>query len=160
MDYRETFEKIGTELQIVQAEEANLETALQSVKARREALVKSYNAFAPLVGEQPIPGLMDKVIEIGSEVLKTLGISAAVRLALDENPGKDFTAANMRDHLAVTKSWDWTQYANPLATVHTVMTRLAESGIAKEGTKEGTKCFYSAKRKPKSAAPAVGTRLK
>ena len=145
LDYQRMLADTKTELQSLQTAKANLETQLTSVNARIDAMTKTYNAIAPLLGEQPIPGIMDTLINAGLEVLMTAGISVAVRSVLDAAPHESFTAAIMRDRLAA-QGWDWGKYTNPLSTVHTVLVRLVESKAAKEGTTpEGTKCFYSAK---------------
>jgi hypothetical protein len=156
IDYQRMFGQAAAELEKLQAAKHNLENQLSEVNAQIDAMTKTYNAIAPLVGEQVIPTIADIAVSAGIEVLKAAGISVAVRSLLDMHVSEDFTAAMVRDRLA-TKGWDWEKYVNPLSTVHTVLVRLAESGAAMEATtKDGKKCFYSARRtspKPEPIKP-------
>ncbi len=134
------------QLDLLQKSKAQIESQLSSVRSQIDALTKTYNAIAPLVGVSPIPNLTAMILDAGLEALKAVGISAAVRSVLDSSPDENFTAATVRDRLA-TRGWVWGEYANPLATVHATLVRLAKSGFAKEDvTGEGKKCFSSAKR--------------
>jgi hypothetical protein len=158
LDYKQMFADARAELQHLQASKANLEAKLGEFNAKIEAMTKTYNALAPLVDEQPIPGVADAVLLPDIEALKAAGISVAVKFILDSAATETFTPAEVRDRLA-KQGWDWDRYANPLATVHTVLVRLAESKAVKEDrTPEGRKCFYSASR-PMSHASQLAKAL-
>jgi hypothetical protein len=147
-DYRRMFDQVRVDLIDLNAAKKALENQLNLVNAKIDAMTKTHNALAPLVGEQPIPGLMDKIISASVDAIMDAGISVVVHSTLDAAPDESFTAATMRDRLAA-QGWDWSKYANALATVHTVLVRGVVSGWAKEDTNanaDGAKSFYSAKR--------------
>jgi len=143
------------ELQNLHTQKANQEGLLEKTNARIEALTKTYNAIAPLVGKQPIPSLKDSLINAGIDELKAAGISVAVRAILDAHTEESFNAVAVRDQLG-RKGWSWDHYVNPLSTIYTVLTRLAESGAAKETAVGGKKMFYSAKRTPPPPGALLG----
>ncbi len=155
LDYKQMFADARAELQHLQASKANVEELLGKINAKIEAMTKTYNAIAPLLDEQPIPSVADAVVFPDIEALKAAGISVAVKSVLDSATTENFTPAEVRDRLA-KQGWDWGRYANPLATVHTVLVRLAESKAVKEDrTPEGRKCFYSANRIIPLAVPVL-----
>ncbi len=147
LDYKELFAQVKAELQGIHKVEANLENALAVTASQREAMEKTYNAIAPLVGEEPLPTLKSFPNNADIEVLQAAGISVAVRALLDASPGEDFTAASVRDRLA-EKGWVWENYKNPQATVYTTLVRLSAGSTAavRETTVDGKKAFYSTKR--------------
>jgi hypothetical protein len=53
------------------------------VNTKIEAMTKTYNAIAPLVGEPPIPSVADASSVPDIEALKAAGISVAVTFVLD-----------------------------------------------------------------------------
>jgi len=149
------FADARAELQLRQAQKANVEALLGEINAKIEAMTKTYNAIAPLVDEQPISSVADAVLFPDIEALKAAGISVAAKFILDSAATENFTPAEVRDRLA-KQGWDWGKYTNPLATVHTVLVRLAESKAVKEDrTPEGRKCFYSANRISRLAVPVL-----
>lgn len=67
--------------------------------------------------------------DIGGEFL---GLTDAIRKALQSNPKKSFTATEVRDKLKETK-FDFSDYkSNPLASIHAVLKRLKPEEV--EGT--------------------------
>jgi hypothetical protein len=147
LDYKELFGTVKAELARIRNKEANLENELASTISEREAMETTYNALAPLVGESPLPTLKSVPKNVGIEVLEAAGISVAVRALLDASPLQNFTAAAVRDHLAM-QGWNWERYTNPQATVYTTLVRLASGTNAaiRETTIQGKKAFYSAVR--------------
>jgi hypothetical protein len=146
LDYGKMFSDAQGELQQLQAAKTNLEEKLDEVVKKITAMTKTYNAIAPLVGKYCIPELSDPIVPPGIEALKAAGISVAVKAVLDQFPNENFTAATVRDRLG-NKGWEWSNYSNPLSTVHTTLVRLVAGGVAKEGRdKDLKKFFYSATR--------------
>jgi hypothetical protein len=146
-NYKEMFEAAKDELKRLHEQRANVEAHLEQLNSKVEAMSKTYNAIAPLVGERSIPTVTDRFIPADIDALRVAGISVAVRYVLDNAPADDFTAALVRDVLR-DKGWDWTNYVNPLSTVHTVLTRLVASDAAKRGVKNGKRTFFSTRRAP------------
>jgi len=146
------FQDAKKELEALQTAKANLESQLDGLNSKIDAMTKTYNAIAPLVGQQPIPTFKDFSINAGIEVLRAAGISVAVHSVIESSPQEIFTAASVRDRLA-QQGWNWGDYVNPLATVHTVLVRLAESGAIKETTKDGRRAFHSTNRLEPLARP-------
>jgi hypothetical protein len=117
-------------------------------------MTQTANAIAPLIGEQRIPALTDFIPPIvGTAMLKAAGITVAVRILFDSRFSEDLNARMVKD-LLQEQGWDWTNYTNPLSTIHTVLKRLFESGAIKETeepkglvpTLMAGKKYYSAKR--------------
>jgi len=146
-DYERLFNEVSAELEILKDRKAGLQAELVDLDAKMDAMTKSYNAIAPLVGKTPIPDPEERRWRDGIDIdtLKAGGITTAVRYVIDATAntnGKGMTATNVRDKLA-SLGWDWERYAKPLATVHKVLTRLAASGAIKEVADGGTKSFVS-----------------
>jgi hypothetical protein len=148
LDYNKMFSEAQAELQHLQAAKTNLEEKLDEVVKKINAMTRTYNAIAPLVGKYCIPEISDRIVPPGIEALKAAGISVAVKAVLEQFPNENFTAATLRDRLG-DKGWDWSIYSNPLSTVHTTLVRLVTAGVAKDGRdKDMKKFFYSATRQP------------
>ena len=160
LDYRQMFDGAKNELERLRVEKSSTEDHLNMLNAQIDAMTKTYNALAPLVGEEPIQGIMETIINASLESITAHGISVTIRSVLDAAPHENFTSADMRDRLAA-QGWKWERYVNPLGTVHTVLTRLVQSGAAIEGgarpgtNGEGAKTFYSAKRNPLASTIAA-----
>jgi hypothetical protein len=139
-DYKRTFDKLKEDIAHLDRSRINVEDQLSKLIIQRDALVQ------PILGEELI--VVENAVNASIEAISSAGISPAVRMILDGYPHESFTAATMRDRLA-QRGWDWSKYINPLATVHSVLVRLAKAGHAKEDTKtnpDGAKSFYSSKR--------------
>ena len=134
IDYKQIFSAVKAELEGLQERKIVIETDLGDLNARVDAMTKTYNALAPLIGETPLPDPNDWLPEPGLniETLKAAGITAAVRAVIEAVPCehgvvKGMTAGMVRDRLQEI-GWDWDRYTNPLATVNTVLKRLSDSG--------------------------------
>lgn len=150
-DYKRILEEAKADLVRLQTAKGNLEDKLNDVNAKIDAMTKTFNAIAPLVGEDPIPGVMESIVNTSVDSIMSSGISVAVKSVLDGAPWEDFTAAEVKDRLA-GQGWKWQKYNNPQGTVYTTLSRLVGSGKAKEGgprpgtSGDGAKTFYSANR--------------
>lgn len=153
LDYENMFAEARAELEKLHAQKAEQEAMLSDTSAKIDAMTKTYNAIAPIVGQQGLPDLLDSVLELSMDALKAAGISVAVRATLDKFSQEDFTAASLRDRLA-SLGWDWEKYKNALPTIHTTLVRLVDSGAALPATTpDGKKAFYSSRRVAKKATP-------
>jgi hypothetical protein len=137
-NYRALFEEVTEQLQRLQGVKTLYEDKLDEVNGKIEALTKTYNAIAPIVGEPPIA---DLPLPMSMEDLKAAGLTAQVRWLLNANRSLGWlTAAMVRDLMA--KAFDLGSYTNPLATVNTTLVRLVASGFAEADNKaDGTKRF-------------------
>ena len=61
-DYTKMFAEVEAELHNLHRAKANQEDLVAKTAVRIEALTKTYNAIAPLVGKQPIPTLKDTLV--------------------------------------------------------------------------------------------------
>jgi len=154
LDYKELFEQIKAHLAGIRRTETNLEEALAKKVSEREALEATYNAIAPLVGEEPLPTVKSLRPNIQMDVLKAAGMSVAVRALIDAFPNENFTASVVRDRLA-EQGWSWEKYINPQATVYTTLVRLAAGGAVKETIVDGKKAFYSSTREMIAPPPIM-----
>ena len=146
IDFKELFIRAKKALETLDARIANIEDELEKAQNERKAAIQIYNAAAPLVDQPLLPTPNDLLLPApGMDLIRTGGISVAVRSVLDFCWEDTFTPAEMRDKLA-ENGWDWKDYKNPLATVHTTLVRLVESEKAKPTTKDGKKAFYSPAR--------------
>ncbi len=151
-NYKEMFASAKGELESLQAARTNLEEKLAEVDSKISAMTQTVNALAPLIGETGIPSVKDMFLPPeGAGILKASGITIAVRTLLDSRPNEDFTPPMIRDQLQAYGDWDWDKYVNPLAAIHTVLKRLADSGSVKEAPVSllslgGSKKYYSSLR--------------
>ena len=89
----------------------NAVSELARLEAEVAALKQTIAAIAPLVGETAPSGLTDAVRKILAEADEPLA------------------ASEIRDRLS-TMGFDMKSYSNPLATIHTILRRLAEADEA------------------------------
>lgn len=83
------------------------------------------------------------------------GLTDACRVTLRCAPGP-MTAVEVRDRLQAT-GFDLGRYANPLAAIHTVLGRLAESGEAAiSEADETTRTAYAFRERPPAGQPSRG----
>jgi hypothetical protein len=131
IDYRSWYQNAKAELLKLQEEKAELGRALADHDRQIAALIQTMNAIAPLLGEEPLesdtppPGMTDSIRGILAEAKEPL------------------SAAEIRDRLAAM-GFDLNSYSNPLATIHTVLKRLVESGEAEMKEADGAKRFAPA----------------
>jgi hypothetical protein len=132
-DYRRALEAAVREYEALIAQHAELEARIAQLRHSIAALVK-------LCGYEPtVP----------------LGLTEACRLVL-RNAEAPLTPLEIRDRLK-TIGVDLDKYSNPLASIHTVLKRMRDSGAAKESDRdESSRTVYSFVL-PGGAALAIGT---
>ncbi len=113
MDYRALYETTKNEIQKLEAEKIELQLAIAERDKQIAALIQTMHAIAPLIGEtppeSPAGGMTDSIRKLMAEA------------------GHPLTASEIRDRLEAM-GFDMKSYSNPLATIHTVLRRLADSG--------------------------------
>jgi hypothetical protein len=164
-DYKDIYSKAKTALEKLHSVKANLEEKTSSVNAEIEAMTQTVNAIAPIIGAPSIPTIKDMLLPPGTDILKAAGITVAVRALFDNKFSEDLSAPMVRDMLQ-EQGWDWSNYVNPLSTIHTVLKRLLEAGAIKDSNSPGLspgKKYHSGKRemfqKRVSTAPPPLTTL-
>jgi hypothetical protein len=117
---------------------ASYMAAVQELQQRRKELVFVQQRILQL--EETIRVLEPLASEAG--VAPTAGLTELCRQVLMAQPNSQFTAELVMQHLAVM-GIDMSGYSNPLAVIHTTLTRLVRpgSGIYKGG-QPGTQPFY------------------
>jgi len=113
LDYRALYETTKAELEKLEVEKNELQLAIAERDKQIGALIQTMNAIAPLIGETlsetSAGGMTDSIRKLMAEA------------------GHPLTAAEIRDRLEAI-GFDMKSYSNPLATIHTVLRRLADSG--------------------------------
>jgi hypothetical protein len=127
-DYKKMLFDAKAELEKLHTAKANIEDHLAQLNAKISALTQTVNVIAPLVGEPTIPMLDDQFAPLAFE--RAAGITMAVRTLFERYRDRAFTATNVREELE-KHGWDWTNYVNPLSTIHTVLKRLEEAKTIK-----------------------------
>ena len=118
IDYKSWYENAKTELQKLQREQAELDLLRVERDKQIAALIKTMNAIAPLIGEEPMPAADGKEAP-------TAGMTDCIRTILAQ-ADEPLSAAEIRDRLSAM-GFDMKSYSNALATVHTILRRLAEA---------------------------------
>jgi hypothetical protein len=150
-DYQAMYEDAKAELARLQTFKANHETKLVEIDSQIEAATRIANAAAAVIGEQPVASIdSDWLANADAAALHAAGISVAAKAVIDSEPDADLTAPMVRDALQ-TRGWNWERYSNPLSTLHTVLKRLAESGVINRGG-DG-KYFSTKRRRPEGRLP-------
>ena len=147
IDFERLFESAKAALKDFDVKIANKEEEVEELRIERDAVAKIYNAVAPLQGAQRIPTISDASTTPSVELVQTAGISVAIRSILDFYKDENFTASQMRDRLE-KHGWDWSDYKNPLSTVHTTLVRLVPDS-ARDTVQDGKRVFYSTARPKK-----------
>jgi hypothetical protein len=119
-DYKSSFESARTELARVQERKLALGQELEQCDKQIVALIQAMRAIAPLVGEN-LPDLPSTDSEMVAG-----GMTDCVRAIL-KKAAEPLTASEIRESLE-SVGFDMNSYSNPLATIHTVLRRLTESG--------------------------------
>ena len=143
IDYPTLYQDAKAELLKLQEEKAELGRALEDRERQIAALIQTLNAIAPLVGEESIEAEMPPS-----------GMTDSIRGILSDS-GDPLSAAEIRDRLA-TMGFDMKSYFNPLATIHTVLRRLTESGEAETQETDGVKKFATARKKGYAIGITIG----
>ena len=148
IDYPTWYAEAKAELQRLQEERANFKRSLDECDKQIGALIQTINAIAPLVGDTPMDAPATEEPET------PLGMTDCIRsiLAETEDP---LSAAEIRDRLEAM-GLDMKSYSNPLATVHTVLRRLTESGEVETQDVEGMKKFMAALKKGYAIGITIG----
>jgi len=120
IDYAEWFADARAELHRIQGHKADLLGQLGEIDKQIAALVRTVNALAPLVGEEP---------ENPPEPTSS-GITDRIRSILNETV-EPLTPTQIRS-LLEDAGCDLKSYSNPLSTIHTVLRRLADGLEIKE----------------------------
>jgi hypothetical protein len=122
VDYMAWFQNAKTELARIKRETLALQAQIEERDKQAAALAQTMRALAPLVGEQPPPDVQP------AEDAETPpgGMTDCVRAIL-RKAVKPLTASEIRESLEAI-GFDMKSYSNPLATIHTVLRRLGESG--------------------------------
>jgi hypothetical protein len=121
-DYKTSYEEAKAELARVQIQKLTLGRQIEECDRQIAALTQTMRAIAPLVGEEPPP---DVQIAPDAETPPG-GMTDCVR-ALLKKATEPLTASEIRESLEAI-GFDMNSYSNPLATIHTVLRRLTESG--------------------------------
>ncbi len=112
--------------------------AVQELQQRKAELTFVAQRISQL--EETIAAL--EPLANGSGVAPTTGLSELCRQILMSQPGASFTAEGVMQHLAAM-GVDMSGYANPLAVLHTTLTRLVKPGTGfLKGGQPGTQPFY------------------
>lgn len=112
--------------------------AIQELQQRRAELEFVNQRIRQL--EETITSLEPLANDHG--VAPTAGLSELCRLILMNQPGAAFTAEAVMQHLAAM-GVDMSGYSNPLAVIHTTLTRLVKPGSGfLKGGQPGTQPFY------------------
>ena len=150
VDYPAWYAGAKAELEKLQEEKAQLKRSLDDCDKQIAALIQTINALAPLVGEEPIAAPEPEA--------PPAGMTDSIRGILAEAK-EPLSAAEIRD-LLETMGFDMKSYSNPLATVHTVLRRLTESGETEAQEKDGVKKFSSAMKKGYAIGLTIGKDIK
>ncbi len=152
-NYKEVLESTKAELQRVQAIKENLKEALDQADVRIEALTTVIHAIGELVGDFPSWGCLLAIAEETGKMhenetataAKEVEITPAIRETIEKSD-RDLSVPDIRDILQA-KGWEPGSYANPLATIHTVIKRLIANKEVKEIYGESGKVYRHASRK-------------
>lgn len=117
IDYQTWYREARAELERLQREKAEMESAMAEREKQIATLTRTVNFLAPLAGEAP---LQPSEAE-GAQA----GMTGSIREILKKAP-EPLTASEIRDALEAL-GFDMQSYSNPLATIHTVLRRLTEA---------------------------------
>jgi hypothetical protein len=117
IDFQTWYREARAELENLQREKAELERSVEEREKQIAVLARTVNFLAPLVGEQPAPA--------GDAEGAQAGMTGSIREILKNAP-EPLTASEIRDSLE-SLGFDMKSYSNPLATIHTVLRRLADA---------------------------------
>jgi hypothetical protein len=115
VDFQSWYSNAKAELEQLVGEKAALERELDDREKRIAVLERTVNFLAPLVGEKAVTAAAPE----------NAGMTDSIREILRKSP-EPITASEIRDSLEKL-GFDMKSYSNPLATVHTVLRRLAEA---------------------------------
>ncbi len=119
VDYHAWYANAASELERVIKERLEFEREIEDRDRQIAALNQTIRAIAPLIGEKPPEMALDPE-------LAASGMTDCVRAILSKAT-EPVTASEIRESLE-SLGFDMKSYSNPLATIHTVLRRLTESG--------------------------------
>lgn len=130
MDYASVYAGARAELEALEQRRLELLDSLEDLDRHSVALRQTMNAIAPLIGEELVPVPKDAVA----------GLTDSVRQILSRAK-ESLSASEIRERLR-ERGFSVDAYSNPLATVHTILRRLTDSGHVESAVDEqGTKRF-------------------
>ncbi len=119
VDYHAWYADAQSELKRIIQERLEFEREIEKRDREIAALNQTIRAIAPLIGEKPPEIQLDPELAAG-------GMTDCVRAILCKAV-EPLTAAEIREALE-SLGFEMETYSNPLATIHTVLRRLTESG--------------------------------
>jgi len=129
--WREVYETALERLAALRAERDILDAKLEELTLEIVRFEKAVSTLAPLTSD----GSRLAVAVPTVDGIADLGLADACREILKQDP-QYRTARGVRDSL-IASGYDIQQHTNPLASVHSVLKRLAEKGDIEELTAEG-----------------------
>lgn len=118
--YHAAFFSAFDELEALKIEERRITT-------RKAQLQDTLKALFPLMQKTEVD-------------LKSLGLSDAIRVIFAAAPGTLMTPPEVRNRLS-DLGYDLSQFENPLASIHTALRRMGETGELKKGEDDDKKKF-------------------
>jgi hypothetical protein len=119
VDYHSWYATARTDLERMIRERLEFEREIENRDRQIAALKQTIKALAPLAGEEVPEIALDPELAAG-------GMTDCVRAILSKAT-EPLTASEIRESLE-SLGFDMKSYSNPLATIHTVLRRLTESG--------------------------------
>src|ERR1700735_2476207 len=106
VNFQSWYENATADLAKLQAEKAELESALEDREKQIAVLERTVNFLAPMVGQEPAR----------AAARENAGMTGSIREILKTSP-EPLTAPEIRDRLEKL-GFDMKSYSNPLATIH------------------------------------------
>ncbi|HEX8844320.1 MAG TPA: hypothetical protein VF791_06735 [Pyrinomonadaceae bacterium] len=129
-------------LKTAQEQAEELRTRLNALDAEREEIVngivqleEAIKSLSPLASERPLEKINAFLIENATE----LNLADACREVLKKND-RYMTPIEIRNTLDAS-NFDLTNYSNPLASIHGVLKRMADSGEIEKHEKDNTTLY-------------------
>lgn len=119
-----------------------------------EKLLKSVKPFTTERALDVVSRIVDNFVSVDPDS----GLADACRHVL-RIAGKYHTPKQVRDILSSSTNYDLSKHPNPLASIHGILKRFAESGEAASVTKEGTTSFKIEPKWHKALKEAGGIAL-
>jgi chromosome segregation ATPase len=127
--YKDALKEAQSEVADTVAELGEAEQKVQDLNVRIADLRQTVAILSKLCGEALV------------EVEDALGLTDAIRIALDESGGKEMHAQDVR-LLLESRGFQTRRYGNLLASIHTVLKRLQARGEVKATRLVGDKQMY------------------
>jgi predicted nuclease with TOPRIM domain len=152
--FKNTFDAAITELSKMMKELEELDSRRDELNTRIAHVRNSVLALSPLVGEKP-EDVKEKYLHLFPDLIPSdVGLTDAVRKVLQSY---DRFLSPKLVRIALQKTgYDIDRYSNILASIHTILKRLVESGEVEPETSEGG-TVYKWKRGTKMFKQGTGT---